>query len=646
MDCKIHISDDFLVPITLDIYDSCQPFHLRFQMDLNNNNNHYLNQSPSQIQINNHELIQRLPQAQPILDFDDGTMETATEKVPSIDSLPIEWINQLENDDKIDQETTTAAAVTTVKDNNKVVRRNQNRAQNLLLQALIQNSIEKNNGKDLVNKLFDDLKKFTSQTFQWRKNRKLFDNLSKRIEHKIFEHLSFITTKTIRAIDSNQPRPLLFDSRNYYDEDRYAKEFQELERIGGGGNGKVNKVQHRVDKQQYAVKIIHLKQGQLDKLNREPIIYAQLSHLNVVEYKTSWIQNCSSTMVNVNDGHDHNDEPTTTSTGNNNLLGDDLIEIISSKSINDTKMKEKSKFFRSSNSSSSSSSSSSLSSSVKDNGTKMVKNVGKQTDENKRETFLFIQMELCGQNLRDYIENRNKSFKTIDNLNLSVELKWFAQILAGVRHIHDKQLIHRDLKPSNILFTLDGKLLKICDFGLSSWSLNAYYKPVQSSSSLSINNDHHLQTSLSFGMGTPSYAAPEQLKQSKYDHCVDIYSLGIILFELIYPYGSGMEKSLMLDKLKIQRILPSEFNENDLYKMFGKLILAMTERNPAKRIKTIGVIERKLSSIHFQLKRKPSNRKSQLTLQQTQKQEIIRLKREKKTRYRKNCRIRKRNSNS
>lgn len=235
MDCKIHISDDFLVPITLDIYDSCQPFHLRFQMDLNNNNNHHFNQSPSQIQINNHELIQRLPQAQPILDFDDGTMETATEKVPSIDSLPIEWINQLENDDKIDQETTTAAAVTTVKDNNKVVRRNQNRAQNLLLLALIQNSIEKNNGKDLVNKLFDDLKKFTSQTFQWRKNRKLFDNLSKRIEHKIFEHLSFITTKTIRAIDSNQPRPLLFDSRNYYDEDRYAKEFQELERIGGGG---------------------------------------------------------------------------------------------------------------------------------------------------------------------------------------------------------------------------------------------------------------------------------------------------------------------------------------------------------------------------------------------------------------------------
>ncbi|OTF71465.1 hypothetical protein BLA29_003945, partial [Euroglyphus maynei] len=366
-------------------------------------------------------------------------------------------------------------------------------------------------------------------------------------------------------------------------------------------NGKVNKVKHRFDEQQYAVKRIRLKQGQLNKLNRETIICAKLSHPNIVVYKTSWIQKCSSNNVD-----DHNLESTTSATQNSTA-----VDSIISKSICGS-TKRKSKFFGSSSSSSSSSLSSS---SIKKIESKMID----EMENPEQPTFLFIQMELCGQNLKDYIVKRNDLLKRTDKLDLTIELKWFEQILAGVQHMHKEQLIHRDLKPSNILFTLDGKHLKICDFGLSAWILESYDN--HDPESLFDNDREKL---LSFGMGTAPYAAPEQLSQSNYDHRVDIYSLGIILLELVYPLGSEMEKSKFVKQLKELRTLPQEFNDNDRYKNLGQLILAMTEKDAEKRIKTINLIERRLKKIRTQLKSKVPK----MTALQQKNNEILQLKQE------------------
>nr|XP_027196939.1 eukaryotic translation initiation factor 2-alpha kinase 1-like [Dermatophagoides pteronyssinus] len=521
MNCQIRFNNEnietcFLFPI----YDSSLPLQLRFQMDPNNNNYHH--QHHNQSQINNvnvdEEIVHQLPEALPITDFDDGTMEKSTNKMTMSTK---QWEKIFDKDDKILNQ-----SIITTNNNvdNKVVRRNRNRAQNLL----------------------------------------------------------FIETLVEKVCFGVEPNPIL-------------------------PHGKVNKVQHRVDKQQYAVKIIYLKKGKLTKFTRETRICAKLSHPNIVIYKTSWIQKC---LSSTND--DHNDDESTIS--ENSKENVTVIESYGSKNVSD---KIKSKFFKSS---SSSSSSSSLSSSIK--------KIESKINVTEPAAFLFMQMELCGQNLKDYIVKRNDSKTTIDKLDLIIELKWFEQILAGVQYMHKNNFIHRDLKPSNILFTLDGKYLKICDFGLSSWILQCNDDDDQmstSSSSSSLKNDK--QKSLSFGMGTTPYAAPEQLAQSNYDHRVDIYSLGIILFELVYPFGSEMEKSRSVKQLKESRCLPNEFEYNDRYGKLGQLILDMTENNAKKRIKTINLIEKQLSKIRSQFDHR-SSRKNRQTYGQLR-DEISKLKIEK-----------------
>ena len=88
--------------------------------------------------------------------------------------------------------------------------------------------------------------------------------------------------------------------------------------------------------------------------------------------------------------------------------------------------------------------------------------------------------------------------------------KYFFQICQGVAYLHENNIIHRDLKPDNILLTKSG-LVKICDFG---WAIAA-------------------QDERSTYCGTLDYMAPEILKGMNYSNKVDVWSLGIMLFELI-----------------------------------------------------------------------------------------------------------------
>jgi eukaryotic-like serine/threonine-protein kinase len=106
-----------------------------------------------------------------------------------------------------------------------------------------------------------------------------------------------------------------------------------------------------------------------------------------------------------------------------------------------------------------------------------------------------------------------------DNHKLSTEerLRLFCQICAAVRCAHENLVIHRDLKPSNILITEDG-LPKLLDFGIS--------KVLQS------RNGSSVTQTLTRRM-TPAYASPEQVKGESVTPATDIYSLGVVLYELL-----------------------------------------------------------------------------------------------------------------
>jgi eukaryotic-like serine/threonine-protein kinase len=104
------------------------------------------------------------------------------------------------------------------------------------------------------------------------------------------------------------------------------------------------------------------------------------------------------------------------------------------------------------------------------------------------------------------------------NLSINERLRRFLQICAAVSFAHSRLVVHRDLKPNNILVTENGTV-KLLDFGIAKI--------------LSPEDDLQNQTVTSLGMMTPAYASPEQIRGEIVSTASDIYSLGLILYELL-----------------------------------------------------------------------------------------------------------------
>ncbi|HRH42593.1 MAG TPA: serine/threonine-protein kinase [Pyrinomonadaceae bacterium] len=111
------------------------------------------------------------------------------------------------------------------------------------------------------------------------------------------------------------------------------------------------------------------------------------------------------------------------------------------------------------------------------------------------------------------------------NLDLKARLELFQKICSAVQYAHQHLVIHRDLKPSNIMVTEDGSP-KLLDFGISK---------------LVTPENDALQTQTEFRALTPGYASPEQVKGDTISTSSDVYSLGVILYELLTgkrPYNT------------------------------------------------------------------------------------------------------------
>ena len=151
-------------------------------------------------------------------------------------------------------------------------------------------------------------------------------------------------------------------------------------------------------------------------------------------------------------------------------------------------------------------------------------------------TYFYFVMELCqSESLRDRLIKQSipqsQVWLTID------------QIIQGIEYIHSQKLIHRDLKPSNILFAFDNTI-KIGDFGLVS----------------AFGEDKLDQTGSDELSGTMLYMSPEQINRQSYNQKVDIYAIGIILFELLYPFSTQMERIRSLNNIRLQTpIFPLDF---------------------------------------------------------------------------------------
>jgi serine/threonine protein kinase len=141
---------------------------------------------------------------------------------------------------------------------------------------------------------------------------------------------------------------------------------------------------------------------------------------------------------------------------------------------------------------------------------------------------LYIQMQLCTQNtVGDFLSNpdaRKGSAETA--VDIPAALSLFLQIVQAVRHVHSQGLIHRDLKPLNCFMDESGTI-KVGDFGLSR---EASDKAEASgvTALFNVDEDH------TAGVGTRSYASPEQMEGSNYDSSTDVFSLGVGMLILCF----------------------------------------------------------------------------------------------------------------
>jgi eukaryotic translation initiation factor 2-alpha kinase 4 len=191
--------------------------------------------------------------------------------------------------------------------------------------------------------------------------------------------------------------------------------------------------------------------------------------------------------------------------------------------------------------------------------------------------ILYIQMEYCTERtLRNVIDEKADD---------EVMWKLFRQIVEGLNHIHSQGIIHRDLKPSNIFIDAQGDA-KIGDFGLAVTS--AVNRTTTAAPAMPVMS---LKESLTIGVGTPFYLAPEQEKiGSHYDHKVDMYSLGVIFFEMFTRFGTGMERVEVLKRVRDNPPkLPESFEKQDPRK--AEIIRWLLDHDSSKRPTTSELLQ-------------------------------------------------------
>jgi CheY-like chemotaxis protein len=191
----------------------------------------------------------------------------------------------------------------------------------------------------------------------------------------------------------------------------------------------------------------------------------------------------------------------------------------------------------------------------------------------------FIVMEcLKGNTLKPYIDN--------GTMNLQQKLKVISDMAEALSVLHKEDIIHRDIKPENI-FILENMEAKLTDFGIS------YMK------------DSTL-TNANMLCGSPGYIAPEYLKNEGFFPCSDIFSLGVVAYELLsgkQPYpGESLEQI-------IQSIInrpPEPLNEltPELPKKIADIIMQMIEQDHKKRLNNAAKIANKIRKL---MNSKPSS---------------------------------------
>ena len=189
-----------------------------------------------------------------------------------------------------------------------------------------------------------------------------------------------------------------------------------------------------------------------------------------------------------------------------------------------------------------------------------IVNVYDVGDENG---IYYIVMELVeGITLKNYIERKGR-------LTIKEATSIAIQVSAGLEVAHNNHIVHRDIKPQNIIISREGKV-KVTDFGIAKATTS--------------------QTTTANAMGSVHYASPEQARGGYVDHRSDIYSLGIVMYEMVtgrVPFDGETAVTVAVKHLQEQMVPPSKYCPEIPYSL-EQIIKKCTEKSPDRRYQDIG----------------------------------------------------------
>jgi serine/threonine-protein kinase len=159
-------------------------------------------------------------------------------------------------------------------------------------------------------------------------------------------------------------------------------------------------------------------------------------------------------------------------------------------------------------------------------------------DIGKTERMAYMAMEfLEGEELRSILSAR-------EPLPVELALDIAAQVADGLAYAHDRHIVHRDIKPANIMVVRNG-LVKITDFGIARMRTN------------------EVKTMTGMILGSPKYMSPEQVAGKRADHRCDLFSLGVVLYEMLTgeaPFQADSIHGIMYQIMQFTPTPPSVRN--------------------------------------------------------------------------------------
>lgn len=187
-------------------------------------------------------------------------------------------------------------------------------------------------------------------------------------------------------------------------------------------------------------------------------------------------------------------------------------------------------------------------------------NIVKVYDVSFNEDIQYIVMEyIDGITLKEYIEQQ-KVLRWKEAVHFTV------QILRALQHAHDKGIVHRDIKPQNIMLLADGTI-KVADFGIARFARASQ------------------QTVTDKAIGSVHYISPEQAKGDVTDEKSDIYSVGVMLYEMTtgkLPFDADSPVTVALQQIQSQPKRPSSINP-DIPEGLEDIIIRAMQKDPARR---------------------------------------------------------------